>query len=197
MHRTLQGIYQAGGFEGMSEEEAQKHLKQAWISAGYSDREAEAQAKSRGEALLGMFREWSLKEGTPILLEKRMTAEYRDILLLGIVDRLDRHEDNSLEVVEYKSSIAPPGIPPSVLQQVVIYQHLITQRLGERPERLSVHYLGSNQRFTIAPTPEESEEVLERARQTALSIQNDTEFEASTGEHCEWCDYRFACRRGD
>lgn len=194
LHRTLQGIYEAGGLDGMSEEEASMRLKQAWISAGYADADAEALALERGQALLASFREWSHEEGNPVFLEKRMTAQYRDVLFLGIVDRLDRRTDNSLEVVEYKSGLAPAQIPPAVLQQVMIYQHLISHKLGEVPTRLSIHYLGSNQRFTIAPTQEECEAVLDRARDTAIAIQNEEDYLPNLGEHCEWCDYRRPCQ---
>lgn len=192
LHRTLQTIHETGGPGKL--EDGLATLESSWTGAGYASREQEAEALSRGKELLAQYyTDWSVQEGTPILLEKRLSAPYKDTMLLGILDRVDRHADGRLEIIDYKSGRMPETIGPATVQQLAIYDHLVRVKLDETPARHSVHYLSSNARITLPFTESVLEEVLEGAYETIQRLEQDERFEPRVERHCHFCDYSRTC----
>lgn len=197
LHRTLQVIHEQGGPREQSLETAQRQLEASWASAGYDSRDHEAAELARGKELLAAYYEtWSGVDGVPVLLEKRMSAPYKGSVLLGIVDRVDRLADGSLEVIDYKSGHAPGAVRPQTVQQLAIYHHLIEHRLSETPRRHSVHYLASNVRLKVEFTPGLLADVLEGAYETIRALEADQRFIPRLASHCTWCDYQRYCDVG-
>lgn len=196
LHRTLQQIHETGGPQDLAE--GLSTLESSWTGAGYSSRAEEESALSRGKELLAQYyADWSAQEGKPILLEKRLSAPYKDVMLLGIIDRVDRHADQSLEIIDYKSGRMPQTIGAATIQQLAIYHHLIQARLEETPRRHSIHYLASNARVTLPFTDDALEDVLEGAYETIQRLKRDTRFETRPERHCHYCDYARHCEAAD
>ena len=197
LHRTLANLHEQGGPHVQSLEETQQQLALTWSTAGYES-QAQSQAElERGKQLLeAYFQDWSADEGTPLILEKRFSAPFRSTTFLGIVDRLDRRPDGSLEVIDYKSGHAPEHVPAATIQQLAIYHHLIRYKLDEAPQHHSVHYLASNVRLILPHDEGWIEDVLTAAYETVLRLEADERFVPNPGRHCEWCDYRRYCPTG-
>lgn len=196
LHRTLQQIHEKGGPQALAD--GLSTLEASWTGAGYASRDEEAEALSRGKELLARYYEdWSAQEGIPILLEKRMTAPYKDVMLLGIVDRVDRLADGSLEIIDYKSGRMPETIGHATAQQLAIYHHLIETKLFETPRRHSVHYLASNARVTLPFTTSALADVLEGAYETIRRLESDQRFAPRPERHCHYCDYARTCEAAD
>ncbi len=196
LHRTLQQIHETGGPGKL--EDGLTTLESAWTGAGYATREQEAEALLRGKDLLARYyADWSVQEGTPILLEKRLSAPYKDVMLLGIIDRVDRHADESLEIIDYKSGTMPETLRPATVQQLAIYHHLIQARLEETPRRHSIHYLSSNARISLPFTESSLQEVLEGAYETIRAIEGDQRYVPRVDRHCHFCDYARHCEAAD
>ncbi|MNK55715.1 ATP-dependent helicase/deoxyribonuclease subunit B [compost metagenome] len=196
LHRTLQQIHETGGPQKL--EDGLNTLEASWTGAGYASRQEEAEALTRGKDLLAQYyADWSAQEGTPILLEKRMTAPYKDVTLLGIIDRVDRHADQSLEIIDYKSGRMPETIGASTIQQLAIYHHLIQARFEETPRRHSVHYLSSNARVSLPFTESALHDVLEGAYETIQRLEGDQRYATRADRHCHYCDYARYCEAAD
>jgi len=197
LHRTLQVVHEQGGPQEQSLETAQRQLETAWTSAGYDSKEHEAAELARGKELLAAYYEtWSGVDGVPVLLEKRMSAPYKGSVFLGIVDRVDRRADGSLEIIDYKSGHAPETVRPQTVQQLAIYHHLIEQKLHETPAGHSVHYLASNVRLKLPFTPSLLSDVLEGAYETIQRLEGDQRYIPRLDAHCTWCDYQRYCDVG-
>lgn len=197
LHRTLQVIHEQGGPQEQSLETAKRQLETSWTSAGYDSKAHEAAELARGKELLAAYYEtWSGVDGTPVILEKRMSAPYKGSVLLGIIDRVDRMADGSLEIIDYKSGFAPDSVRPQTVQQLAIYHHLIAHKLSETPERHSVHYLASNVRLKVQFTPGLVAEVLDRVVETIRALESDKRFIPRLAAHCTWCDYQRYCDVG-
>lgn len=196
LHRTLHQLHESGGPQEQTLDKALNQLDASWTSAGYASAEEEALARERGKELLAKYYEtWSIQEGTPILLEKRLSAPYQDIHLMGIIDRVDRHPDGSLEIIDYKSGYAPETVSLTTVQQLSIYHHLIASRLGEAPVRHSIHYLASDVRISLT-LADRAEEILEAVRATVRRLESDEQYQPVADSHCNWCDYQRFCPEG-
>jgi DNA helicase-2/ATP-dependent DNA helicase PcrA len=196
LHRTLQQIHETGGPQQL--EDGLSTLEASWTGAGYATREQEAEALSRGKELLSRYYEdWSHQEGTPILLEKRLSAPYKDTMLLGIIDRVDRLGDGSLEIIDYKSGRMPETIGSATVQQLAIYHHLIQAKLEETPRRHSIHYLSSNTRVTLPFTDHALTEVLDGAYETIRRLEADSRYAPRVEHHCHTCDYARYCEAAE
>jgi RecB family exonuclease len=197
LHRTLHRLHAEGGPEAKSLSEAERQLEASWMSAGYDSPEQERSELARGKELLSAYYEtWSGVEGEPILLEKRLSAPFRGSVLLGILDRVDRHADGSLEILDYKSGRAPETVRRETVQQLSIYHYLVEQKLHETPVRHTVHYLASNVRVTLPLTADHVAAVLEAAHETIRTLEADHRFEPRVAAHCGSCDYQNACPVG-
>lgn len=197
LHRTLQAIHEQGGPEAQPLDEAKRQLERSWSSAGYDSRDQELAELARGKELLAAYYEtWSGMDGTPVLLEKRMSAPFKSTTLLGIVDRVDRRSDGSLEIIDYKSGFAPEAVRPHTVQQLSIYHYLIAQKLEETPTRHTVHYLASNVRMTLDLAPGHIDEVLAGVFETIQRLEADSAYAPRTAPHCAWCDYQRLCSVG-
>lgn len=78
----------------------------------------------------------------PLDRELDMIEELEGMTIRGILDRIDRAEDGSLVIVDYKTGKAPPE--PYALPAffaLKIYALLIRNRLGETPREIRLLYL--------------------------------------------------------
>ncbi len=197
LHRTLQVIHEQGGPQEQTLETAQRQLEASWTSAGYDSKAHEQAELERGKELLAAYYEtWSGVDGTPVLLEKRMSAPYKGSVLLGIIDRVDRMADGTLEIIDYKSGHAPESVRPQTVQQLAIYHHLIEHKLHETPAGHSVHYLASNVRLKVQFTQSHLSEVLDGVLATIQALEADHRFIPRLAAHCTWCDYQRFCDVG-
>lgn len=192
LHGALEEVQQAGGVERTGLDGALALLAARWESEGFETPEAEAEARKKAEALLAAYlARFGEGPGVPVLIEQKLEARYQDVPLLGIVDRVDRHPDGTLELIDYKSG--RKAITPAVEQQLAIYRFLVAQKLGETPARVAIHHLATNERIPVERSAEEWEVLLARAARDARAIEAEENFDPCTGRHCEWCDFNHRC----
>ena len=101
-------------------EQMSERLDTAWISAGYQDKQQEAEHKSLGQEIVQAYHSSQVErieqQVETIATEKTLKWDMDTWCLTGRVDRLDRHPDGTIEIVDYKSGkkdnvlIAPPKL---------------------------------------------------------------------------------------
>ncbi|HEY9720781.1 MAG TPA: PD-(D/E)XK nuclease family protein [Oscillatoriaceae cyanobacterium] len=193
LHGALEAVQQAGGVVETGVEGAIALLASRWESDGFADKREEEAARVQAEAMLAAYlARHGVGEGTPIMIEKKLTGRYADVPLLGIVDRVDRLPDGTLELIDYKSGRAAAH-EPAVQQQLAIYRFLIKEQLGEYPARVAIHHLAANTRVAVDLAPGDWSGLLERAAQSAQSIERDEDFDPRIGSWCQRCDYNRRC----
>lgn len=197
LHRTLQVLHEQGGPGARSLADAQAQLEQSWTGAGYESREHELAELARGKDLLAAYYEtWSDAQSIPLLLEKRLTATYQGVTLLGIVDRVDRRFDGSVEIIDYKSGYAPEEVRPHTVQQLGIYHFLIGEKLRETVQHHTVHYLASNVRLSLTLTAAHVETILAGVLETVRALEAEQRYVPRVAAHCLRCDYQRYCDAG-
>jgi putative RecB family exonuclease len=135
---------------------------------------------------------------TPLHRELDMLeAIDQEVVIRGILDRIDRREDGQLVITDYKTGAAPPE--PYALPAffaLKIYALLIRRRLGETPAEVRLLYLNGPTlyRLAIEPGSLDAMERQLRALWDAINraIENDY-FPPRVSRLCDFCSFRDRC----
>jgi putative RecB family exonuclease len=130
-------------------------------------------------------------------LELRLETEIDDLVLRGIIDRLDLLEDGSLVVNDYKTGRAPgPAYRQQRLGGVHLYALLCEAVLGRRPDRVRLLYVASGDVVEAAATEQSVRFVANRTtavhRAIAQACRTGT-FAPRTGPLCSSCSFKQWC----
>lgn len=136
---------------------------------------------------------------TVVGIEQRLNVEIDGVPLVGILDRLDREEDNSLTIVDYKTGRAPnPNYLSSVFANTELYAAMCAEALQETPERIRLFYVGANEIVERAVTPVV---VQARRRAAATAWQSINQYYDNglfpakpSANTCRFCAYKTQCR---
>ncbi len=194
LHGALEAVEQAGGLTATGVAGALALLQDRWEGEGFASAEEEATARQAAQRMLKAYLE-AMGEGesVPVMLEQKLKGSFDAVPLIGIVDRVDRRPDGTLELIDYKSGrSAASGTDPEVTQQLAIYRHLIAETTGAPPARVTVHHLDAGV-IPIALAPTEWDALLAKAASTARAIEREDDYTPRVGPACRRCDYSGRC----
>ena len=134
-------------------------------------------------------------DGREVLVEHRVAE---DLVLRGIVDRVDVAPDGRIRIVDYKTGRAPSeAFEQKALFQMKFYALLLWRTRGRVPTRVQLVYVGGQGQTLPLDVDEEQLVAFER---TVLSLWRAIRTAAETGEWlprrsrmCTWCDYTKLC----
>jgi len=145
---------------------------------------------------------WALEDPTRIdvvATEQHVLTQVGEVPFRGIVDRLERGPDGTLEVTDYKSGRAPKArYSDDRLAQVLLYAAAVEAAMGERPSRARLLYLGQKS-VDIAVTTAAVTPVVDALGATWQHMQTACAthvFAPRTGPLCGWCPYAARCPEG-
>jgi len=133
-----------------------------------------------------------------VSLESRVIFNLDDVgryRVQGIIDRVARTRDGTLEIQDYKTS---RRIPRKVHferdRQLALYQIGLTERFGsDQPISLVWHYLATGQTRTSTRTPEQLQALREETIALIDRVRSETRFEPTPNALCRWCEYQDRC----
>ncbi len=113
----------------------------------------------------------------------------------GVIDRIVRARDGSLEIHDYKTGARVPRQQQLDRdRQLGLYQLGLAERHGgDAPIRLVWHYLLSNQIRRSSRTREQLEALRAETMGLIDRIRVESEFAPRPGPLCAWCEYRERC----
>jgi len=105
LHHVLQEFHEEGATH--TAEEMVTRLETNWIGAGYESAEQEQTHRAAGEQIVQAYhaahQERAEQQVETWATEKTITCDMGRFKLSGRVDRIDRHADGTLEIIDYKS----------------------------------------------------------------------------------------------
>jgi putative RecB family exonuclease len=105
LHQVLQQFHEGG--EAHSAGEMLAEVDRRWIGAGYESAEQEKVARESGRRIVAAYHDASRARTAlqveTFATEKTISCDMGRFKLTGRVDRIDRHADGRLEIVDYKS----------------------------------------------------------------------------------------------
>lgn len=134
-------------------------------------------------------------DGREVFVEHRVAE---DLVLRGIVDRIDVAPDGRIRIVDYKTGRAPSeAFEQKALFQMKFYALLLWRTRGRVPTRVQLVYVGGQGQMLPLDVDEAQLEAFER---TVLQLWQAIRTAAETGDWrprpsrmCDWCDHKALC----
>jgi putative RecB family exonuclease len=130
-------------------------------------------------------------------LELRLEAPVGDLMLRGIIDRLDLDADGGLVVTDYKTGRAPsPNWERKSLSGVHFYSFLCESVFGKRPAAIRLMYLKAGEIITATPSEQSTRFMTTRTsavwKAVATACERD-DFRPRQSALCNYCSYQRWC----
>lgn len=205
VHRALEKLYadaRAGQIAGV--DDLLKSFQQKW-DEGFSADLRIVRARTTAQTYLEMGSKmlsdyhWSFHpftQNTTLELEEKFLFPVSDRHeMRGIIDRLARNNDGSLEIHDYKTSRRlPDATQVSNDVQLALYEIAIRHRWPETQNiSLIWHYLAFDKQITITKTTEQLETVKRSTLDQIHTIEAATSFPTHVTPLCDWCEYKEMC----
>jgi DNA helicase-2/ATP-dependent DNA helicase PcrA len=190
--------------------EALKHaFDEAWEPRNYADVQAAEHYAKRAEPALRQFYEREVKNiAQAIGFEQGFTLELPagegepPVLLYGIIDRIDRHPDGSIEITDYKTGKSKKQSEVDADEQLSVYALATAMGAVKDPatgealpaaSKLTLYFTESDLSLSTTRTPAQLEEVRRSLIEKALRIRAGDFSAKPDFWQCGRCDYRLIC----
>lgn len=130
--------------------------------------------------------------------DKKTGGKY---ILSGIMDRIDKNDDDTYEIIDYKTGrTMPPQKEADKSLQLSIYHLGLVKRwphIDPKKIKLSLYYLKHGEKITTARTADQLEATKEVVMSTIKEIEgrvkDNHNFPPTPSPLCDWCSYRKIC----
>lgn len=201
LHHVLQDFHGQGGTQ--TAEEMQTALVSSWVGAGYETTEQEQEHRERGEEIVTAYhaahQERQAAEIETVATEKTITADMGDFKLSGRIDRLDRHADGTLEIIDYKSGrweTTPEEVAADLAMSV--YQLILKKLYPDNDVIATIYCLRSGITASVMMEPEALADFEQDIRTICGEILTRDDWQdllPSPVDSCPTCDFLPRCSR--
>jgi putative RecB family exonuclease len=201
LHNVLQRFHDANDQGVTTTDEVMAAYEENWIDAGFSSAEEMAEAYGEGKLMLTRHVEETHRRklsSKTLFVERQLRADLGPFVLIGRIDRVDEHEDGTLEIIDYKSGrhdVSPEDVAEDIAMGC--YQLLLREKYPDRPVKATIIALrtGAEASFVLGETE------LEQFRSDILLLGQQIlsdEFHGFLPEFkpiCKRCDFVPLCRK--
>lgn len=145
------------------------------------------------------YKENAGKNFDPIALEMHFEAPIGEHTLAGNIDRIDKLEDGSFEIIDYKTSRRLPSqeMVDSDLQ-LAIYQIGFLKNWPQfsSPIKISLYFLQHGIKLSSSRKQEDIKETQDKILVTIENIEKaikENNFKPMPGPLCDWCEHQKIC----
>ncbi len=172
----------------------QKIYDQCWIGAGYESRAHEKSRKQQGLAVLENFYRAEEKRSfkIPLMMENPFRLKIGGISLTGRIDRIDRLDDGSYEVIDYKTGSSRRDTDISRDMQLSLYAMACRDVFRLPVKKLSFYFLEDAELKSTTRSDSDIDEIKSELKDVSDELAK-SDFGAAPGFHCSWCEYRLLC----
>ncbi|HCH00009.1 MAG TPA: hypothetical protein DE036_09660, partial [Actinobacteria bacterium] len=166
-----------------------------WSGVGYSSKLQEDEYKKKGYAQLTEFYHLHADDIKPALvIEAGFDMEIGGHLVRGRIDRIDRLDNESVEIIDYKTGKPKEQKRIDGDLQLGIYALAARKFFGYEPSALSLYFMETNEKVTTVRTDEQLREVEQDIVACAADILGGNFAPvANLRGHCRWCDFKPLC----
>jgi hypothetical protein len=166
---------------------------EGWEHEGFTDPAEVMEFYQKGEDILARYYEQDKTRATEILhAEKKFKIDLGFCMLRGVIDRIDRHTDGKIEVLDYKTHREiwkNKKIRDDL--QLTIYDYACRKALGLRPDILSLYFLTQGKKISTTRGRVQEKEMLCLLKNIAKNIRK-KKFEPCF-YYCFRCDFKGRC----
>ncbi len=201
LHRVLERFHDQGDTGVSTTDEALAAYEESWIDAGFSSPEEMAEAYGEGKEILERHVEVVLKKPSrakTLFVERQFRTDMGEFALIGRVDRVDEHEDGTIEIVDYKSgrqTVTTEDVASDIA--MACYQLLLRNQFPDRPIRATIVALRSGEEASFAMEEADLAQFETDLRSLGAEILHEdyAEIIPVYKPLCPRCDFLPLCRR--
>jgi len=201
LHRALEELYKGEHTGVPVVAEAVERLEENWVSAGYVSPDEAEEALAEGRSIISSFVEAEVgraKEVEVLDVERRIQLDVGEYVLLGVLDRINRLDDETIEVVDYKS-LREGTTEDDVRYDVAmnVYQILVRSVFPANRYFSTIIALRTGEATSVEVTEDEVSEFRVALDRLASEILNREfqEIEPRPKAICRSCDFLRLCRK--
>ncbi|GAB4117103.1 MAG: hypothetical protein Kow00103_13550 [Candidatus Caldatribacteriota bacterium] len=205
-HETMERLYQELKFRIIPLEELIDYYNDLWnknyhenIFIVKKERCRDDYQKLGEKCIVNYYhRYYPFNRGRTLAIEKRVDIDLdgsKTYLLQGFIDRIDRLDDGTYEIHDYKtSSYLPEQKQKDKDKQLALYQ-LGLQNLWNNVEKVNLvwHYVVFDQEIISTRSIDELETLKSEIISLIKKIENTEEFLPKESNLCAWCSYVDLC----
>ncbi|MDP3988550.1 MAG: ATP-dependent DNA helicase [Candidatus Levybacteria bacterium] len=204
IHSTLRDYFQKIiNNEKVEENEVYEMLKKVWINEGYKSKIHEKNSFEKAKKIISEYLKNNLSVSNPVGLEIPfqffLKREKGMLKVGGRIDRIDKINDNQIEIIDYKTGRNVPDEKKLTNDlQLTFYALAATEvndrLLNKKPQDvlLSLYYLETGKKLTTTRTEEQLNQAKELILKKAEEISK-SEFLCSHSSICRDCEYKILC----
>lgn len=177
-----------------------QYFEKNWIPWGYDSKEHAQLRYETGwkamETFFGDFMETvklaSGKARLPTYLEQSFRLFLGKVCIEGRIDRIDKLADGTFEVIDYKTGSLDnkPRLENDL--QLSLYALACREALSIPVSKLTLWFLDANEKISTTRSDKELDAVKKELLENIQELL-ETDFPATPGHHCGYCDYRGIC----
>ena len=169
-----------------------------WIPDWYKNKRQREDYYKKGKEILRIF--YHAQEGNwtiPLSLEGWFKIKIGDFFINGRIDRIDKHDDGSLEIIDYKTGKSKEKLSTDDKKQLLLYQiaaQTLPQYRHEGPVgKLTFYYVNDNLQTSFTAKNKDIEALQEKLLETMHKIREGN-FNATPNPFvCGYCDFKDIC----
>ncbi len=196
LHSTVEFIYGKDVPPPPTLEEVIDFYHQNWKSEGYESPKDEKEHFNYGQKIIEDFYNLNVNASDfipPFAVEQRINVEINNVNIFGYIDRLDKLDEESLELIDYKSGKKPPDKDRLLKNmQLSIYKIAAEKMYDMKVKKQTIYDLRTNTSFSVLQDQEQIEQTLDVIYDVSRGITNQ-EFEPRKNNLCDYCDYQNIC----
>ena len=194
VHEALEFLFGSKFKTPPSLEEVLEKYTKVWIREGYKDEKEENQYFEYGKNIIKEFyKKHTDPYKPPIAAEHNIRFEVEGVKVVAVMDRIDKLDDNSVEIIDYKTNKNPFSLPELAKEpQLTMYQYAIEQDMGLRVDKLTYYHLPSQTPFTV---PRHGDEEINALKKRIVKIAENIKsniFPYKKNDFCP-CDFSHLC----
>jgi DNA helicase-2/ATP-dependent DNA helicase PcrA len=169
-----------------------------WIDEWFDDQAEKENYRKLGLKSLKLFWQDYSTRSPKILtlnnapaLEVGFNLKINGYTINGKIDRIDE-AGKGVEIIDYKTGSVKEKLRPDEKQQLLIYQIAAKEVFGLNPEKLTYFYLENATNASFIGSVGDIEKQKEKVAGQIEKIEK-SNFYATPGWHCDWCDYKGIC----
>ncbi|MFW6010384.1 MAG: RecB family exonuclease, partial [Gemmatimonadota bacterium] len=194
VHAALETFYDGRVAAPAPLEATLEAFHEAFDPAAYESPEEADRRRADGVKMVKDFHARHAPDFEPALaVEKRLNFELEGVTFRGMVDRIDKVDDDRLRIVDYKTGRSFDLDRVRTDPQLTLYQVGVERKLGMEVASLVLYHVPSQTPFEVERHPPERVEELRAAVRKAVRGIREERFEPEPGGHCRWCDFKPWC----